>query len=93
MQSNISDLINDAVRARKNFNPTGSREFFRVLAEMNMPRDLVRNEERWMETQRSHLPREGEKTPTAGSPSSYFQTLVMRQKKKCEQSQKQWHDY
>ena len=27
-QSNISDLISDALRARKNFNPTGSRNFF-----------------------------------------------------------------
>jgi hypothetical protein len=27
--SNISDLVSDAVRARKNFNPTGSREFFK----------------------------------------------------------------
>ena len=25
-QSNISDLISDALRARKNFNPTGSKE-------------------------------------------------------------------
>ena len=27
-QSNISDLISDALRARKNFNPTGSKDFF-----------------------------------------------------------------
>ena len=26
--SNISDLISDAMRSRKNFNPTGSKEFF-----------------------------------------------------------------
>ncbi len=30
-QSNISDLISDAVRGRKNFTPAGSKEFFRVL--------------------------------------------------------------
>ncbi len=29
--SNISDLISNAVRGRKNFNPTGSKEFFRVI--------------------------------------------------------------
>ena len=46
-QSNISDLISDALRARKNFNPTGSKEFFRVLFKINMPKDLVRNEKRW----------------------------------------------
>ena len=48
-QSNISDLISDALRARKNFNPTGSKEFFRVLSKINMPKDLVRNEKRWKE--------------------------------------------
>ena len=46
-QSNISDLISDAVRGRKNFDPTGAKEFFRVLSKMNVPRDLVRNEGRW----------------------------------------------
>ena len=47
LQSNISDLISDAVRGRKNFDPTGAKEFFRVLSKMNVPRDLVRNERRW----------------------------------------------
>ncbi len=37
-QSNISDLISDALRAGKNFNPTGSKEFFRVLSKINMPK-------------------------------------------------------
>ena len=46
-QSNISDLISDAVRARKNFMPTGSKKFFHVLSKMNMPKDLVRNDEKW----------------------------------------------
>ena len=31
-QSNISDLISDALRARKNFNPTGSKEFYRIIS-------------------------------------------------------------
>ena len=44
-QSNISDLISDALRARKNFNPTGSKEFFCALSKINMLTDLVRNEE------------------------------------------------
>ena len=39
--SNISDLLSDAVRSRKNFNPVGPKEFFRVLSTVNMPRDLV----------------------------------------------------
>ena len=47
--SNISDLVSDAMRFRKNFNPTGSKEFFQALSKMNVPKDLVRNEERWKE--------------------------------------------
>ena len=34
--SNISDLVSDAMRARKNFNPTGSKEFFRALSKINV---------------------------------------------------------
>ena len=45
--SNISDLVSDAMRSRKGFNPTGSKEFFQALSEMNVPKDLVRNQDRW----------------------------------------------
>ena len=44
-KSNISDLISNAMRSRKNFNPIASQEFFNVLSKLNVPRDLVRNEE------------------------------------------------
>ena len=47
--SNISDLLSDAMRTRKNFNPTGAKEFFQALSKLNVPKDLVRNEERWKE--------------------------------------------
>ena len=47
--SNISDLVSDAMRSRRNFNPTGSKEFFEALNKLNVPKDLVRNEERWKE--------------------------------------------
>ena len=60
-QSNISDLISDALRARKNFNPTGSKELFRILSKINMPKDLVRNEKRWKEARMdSSFSEEGE---------------------------------
>ena len=49
--SNISDLLRDALRKRGNFEPVGSRQFFRVLSDINIPKDLVRNEERWLQTQ------------------------------------------
>ena len=47
--SNISDLVSDAMRSRKDFNPTGSKEFFQALSKLNVPKDLVRNRNRWKE--------------------------------------------
>lgn len=44
--SSISDLIGDIVRSRKGFSPTGRDEFTKVLAKLNTPEDLVRNENR-----------------------------------------------
>ena len=35
------------MRSKKGFNPTGSKEFFQALSKMNVPKDLVRNHERW----------------------------------------------
>ena len=48
-KSNISDLVSDAMRPRKNFNPIGVHEFYSVLNKINVPKDLVRNERRWDE--------------------------------------------
>ena len=48
-KSNISDLVSDAMRSRKHFNPVGVREFYNVLSKINVPKDLVRNERRWEE--------------------------------------------
>ena len=47
--SNITDLVSDAMRPRKNFNPIGVHEFYSVLSKINVPKDLVRNERRWDE--------------------------------------------
>ena len=46
-KSNISDLVSSAMRSRKYFDPVASREFFDVLSTLNVPKDLVRNEEGW----------------------------------------------
>ena len=51
-KSNISDLVSDAMRSRKHFNPIGVREFYNVLSKINVPKDLVRNERRWMKQER-----------------------------------------
>ncbi len=46
-KSNISDLVSSAMRSRKYFDPVASQEFFNVLSNINVPKDLVRNEEGW----------------------------------------------
>ena len=48
-RSNITDLVSDAMRPRKNFNPIGMHEFYKVLKDINIPKDIVRNEQRWSE--------------------------------------------
>ena len=54
-KSNISDLVSDAMRSRKHFNPVGVREFYNVLNKINVPKDLVRNERRWDETEKKKV--------------------------------------
>ena len=61
-KSNISDLVSDAMRSRKHFNPVGVREFYNVLNKINVPKDLVRNERRWDEVEKKNVSL-GEKTP------------------------------
>ncbi len=45
--THLVDLVNDALRKRKNFNPSGWREFNSALAALNTPQDLVGNIDRW----------------------------------------------
>jgi hypothetical protein len=49
--SNISDLVSDAMRARKNFNPKGAQEFLWGLSKINVPKYIARNTERWNQVQ------------------------------------------
>ena len=51
-KSNISDLVSDAMRSRKHFNPVGVREFYNVLNKINVPKDLVRMKEDGMKQKR-----------------------------------------
>ena len=44
--TNIVDLVNDAIRPRKNFEPRGYEEFVRGLAQINTPEDLIKNDSR-----------------------------------------------
>ena len=62
-KSNISDLVSDAMRPRKHFNPVGVREFYNVLNKINVPKDLVRNERRWSEAEKKKVSFDEKKTP------------------------------
>ena len=68
--SNISDLVSDAVREkeRKNFNPAGAKAFFRVLTELNVPKEIARNEKRWKAAD------EVQQSPT------YFDRLLLKRR-------------
>ena len=59
-KSNISDLVSDAMRSRKHFNPVGVQQFYDILHEINVPKDLVRNERRWAKEEKMDE-KEGEK--------------------------------
>ena len=62
-KSNISNLVSDAMRSRKHFNPVGVREFYNVLNKINVPKDLVRNERRWSEAEKKKVSFDEKKTP------------------------------
>ena len=92
-ESNISDLVSDAVRGRKHFNPVGSKEFFSVLSKLNMPKDLVRNEERWKQAETGSVRDEGG-SAQPDTPSKYFRTLVQRHESRTpKQNKNPWLDY
>ena len=56
--THIVDLINDAVRLRKTFNPIGRDEFVRRLSGINVPQELIGNPAIWERLQhaRGHMP-------------------------------------
>ena len=69
--SNIVDLVNDALRKRKSFQPVGWKMFARGLKDVNAPMDLIGNPERWIYIQTATPSIAGgaskETTPIAGS--------------------------
>ena len=79
--SNTSDLVGDAMRARKNFNPMGSKEFFQALSRLNVPKDLVRNQERW---------RQLDDTPKS---TDHYPALRLLSAYKEKKTPKRWLEY
>ena len=45
--TNIIDLVNDVIRQRKQFEPTGWQTFSRGLKDINVPQDIIGNRQRW----------------------------------------------
>jgi hypothetical protein len=50
--TNVSDLVNDALRRRKHFEPSGWQIFAQAMKETNVPQDLIGHRERWQWMQR-----------------------------------------
>ena len=73
--SNISDLVSDAMRSRKNFNSTDAKEFFHALSKLNVPKDFVRNQERWKQVMgETPSARVTPQSPPRSSP--HFQSIL-----------------
>ena len=84
--SNISDLVSDAMRSRKDFNPTGAKEFLQVLSKLNLPKDLVRNQNRWKQLN---------DTPNVSTPTSShrYPALKLLEWYKVKETPKCWEKY
>ena len=71
--SNIVDLVNDTMRKRKRFQPTGWEVFATGLKEANVPQELVGNPRQWDYMKKAHLSDEdsfGWSTPSASRRST-----------------------
>ena len=71
--SNIVDLVNDTMRKRKRFQPTGWEVFATGLKEANVPQELVGNPRQWDYMKKAHLSDEdsfGWSTPLASRRST-----------------------
>ena len=80
--SNIIDLVSDALRARKGFNPVGSGEFFKVLHLINVPRDLARNNERWCMLD---YPPDDPQSALRAASVKYFEDFLKKHRKEKEE--------
>ena len=63
--TNMVDLVNDALRRRKTFQPEGWKRFAQGLKEMNVPQDLIGHRERWnwMQQEKAMMPSTISETP------------------------------
>lgn len=69
--SNIIDLVNDAMRSRKNIKPSGRLQFMRVLRSINTPREFIGNTELWNQSGGNSTRRTVTETDTINTPVNH----------------------
>ena len=87
---NVVDLVTDALRKRKYFNPQGCETFGEVLREANVPQDLIGHEESWRyisQTKRTPRSRKRQQSP---SPIRLYSPKTPRNRRKEVQT---WVDF
>ena len=74
------------MRSRKDLNPTGAKEFFQALSKLNVPKDLVRNQNRWKQLN---------DTPDVSTPTSSdrYPALKLLESYKGKETPKRWEKY
>ena len=80
--TNITNLVGDSLKYRKNNKPKGYEIFTKGLSEINLPEDLIRNPER-LQLFKTHV---YEKTPDKekDSPEKEEYTAVKRRARKLQ---------
>lgn len=73
--TNISDLINDVLRHRRQFTPRGWETFAQGLKDINAPQELVGNRERWQYMHHRNPPR-SLGPPKISVPPPRFPTVI-----------------
>ena len=91
--SNVADLVNDVLRQRKHFNPTGWETFAQGLKETNVPQELVGHQERWDYMQNPASKEDARYfTPQQSNKKSKF-TSQQSSKKKSKGERLSWTPY
>ena len=49
--THVIDLVNDAIRSRKSFNPRGRQQFVEAMSNINVPQNLIGNQNVWQALQ------------------------------------------
>ena len=78
--SNITDLIGDAIRDRKQFNPVGAVTFMRTLKDLHIPMEFIGNMRRWRAAAQTGAGASSPSSPWASDENNQFKTTSLRRK-------------